>query len=298
MVLTGSTRFTDGDDRIDVRILGDEVVLDSLDRVLDLVVNPSSSRPVPLSAVARVETIEGPAEIRRIGNTRAAVVSAATTGLDLGGTSRAIEAELASLVPPAGISVQLGGQKRELDEAQSSMRFALLLALFLVYAVMASQFESLVQPLIILLTVPLAAVGVVFTLAACDLPLSVIVFIGLILLAGIVVNNAIVLVDRVNQTRARGLGVREALIEAAATRLRPIYMTTATTVLGLLPMTGWLVSLPGASVLGAGEGAELRAPLAITVVAGLVCSTLLTLVVIPAVYQIVYARSDRGRVLA
>jgi HAE1 family hydrophobic/amphiphilic exporter-1 len=117
------------------------------------------------------------------------------------------------------------------------------------------------------------------------------VFIGGILLAGIVVNNAIVLIDRVNQTRAKGLAVREALLEAAATRLRPIYMTTATTVLGLLPLTGWLQGLPGFGTSGA--GAELRAPMAITVITGLTFSTMLTLVVIPCVYHLIYRRADR-----
>ncbi len=286
------TRFSEGDDRIDVRVLGDEVVLGSLDRVLDVVVNPSSPTPVPLSAVANVEIVQGPAEIRRIGNTRAVLVTASTTGLDLGGSARAIEAKLADLVPPDDVIVQLGGQKREMDEAQSSMQFALLLALFLVYAVMASQFESWLQPLIILVTVPLAMVGVVFTLDVLAIPLSVVVFIGMILLAGIVVANAIVLLDRVNQTRAQGVGVFDALMEAGSTRLRPIYMTANTTVIGLLPMTGWLAPIPWIGPMCAGAGLELRAPMAISVMAGLTCSTVLTLVVIPAVYYLIYRHKD------
>jgi HAE1 family hydrophobic/amphiphilic exporter-1 len=286
------TRFSEGDDRIDVRVLGDEIVLGSLDRVLDVVVNPSSRTPVPLSSVANVEIVQGPAEIRRIGNTRAVLVTASTSGLDLGGSARAIEAQLADLVPPDDVIVQLGGQKREMDEAQTSMQFALLLALFLVYAVMASQFESWLQPLIILVTVPLAMVGVVFTLDWLEIPLSVVVFIGMILLAGIVVANAIVLLDRVNQTRAQGVGVYDALMEAGSTRLRPIYMTANTTVIGLLPMTGWLAPIPWIGPMCAGAGLELRAPMAISVMAGLTCSTVLTLVVIPAVYYLVYRHQD------
>jgi len=287
-----STRFNEGDERIDIRVQGDEVLLSSLARVLTLDVNPTAQHPVPLSAVARVDVIEGPAEIRRIGNTRAIVVSAITGGgLDLGGTAGAIERELASLQLPDDIVVQMGGQKREMEEGQKSMTFALFLALFLVYVVMATQFESLLQPLIILVTVPLAFVGVVFALDALAIPVSVVVFIGLILLAGIVVANAIVLIDRVNQTRAGGLGLREALLESGATRLRPIYMTANTTVIGLLPMTGWMVWIPYVGGLGSGPGAELRAPMAITVVVGLTCSTVLTLVVIPTVYWLLY----RGR---
>jgi HAE1 family hydrophobic/amphiphilic exporter-1 len=154
---------------------------------------------------------------------------------------------------------------------------------------MATQFESLMQPLIVLLTVPLAGVGVVYTLQASQVPLSVVVFIGLILLAGIVVNNAIVLVDRINQNRERfGPGqLFESVVEACTVRLRPVLMTTGTTVLGLLPMTGWLDGLPFAELFVSGEGAELRQPMAVTVVAGLTFSTALTLVVIPCVYLLV-----------
>ncbi len=282
-----STRFAEGDERIDVRVVGDEILLGSLENVLDLVVNPDAPTPVPLYAVADVDTVQGPAEIRRIGNSRAVVVTAAGAGLDLGGLTASVERELASMTVPEDVAVQLGGQKREMDEAQTSMRFALILAVFLVYVVMASQFESLVQPLVILLTVPLALVGVVFTLDLLGIPLSIVVFIGLIMLAGIVVNNAIVLIDRINQRRRAGVELREAVLEAGRTRLRPIAMTTATTVLGLLPLTGWLSALPVIGHLGAGQGAEIRAPMAIAVIAGLLTSTVLTLVVVPTVYFLV-----------
>ena len=196
---------------------------------------------------------------------------------------------------PQDVVVQMGGQKREMEEGQKSMTFALFLALFLVYVVMATQFESLLQPLIILVTVPLAIVGVVFALDALSIPLSVVVFIGMIILAGIVVANAIVLIDRINQMRERGLPVREAILEAGVARLRPIYMTANTTVMGLLPMTGWLAFVPLIGALGSGAGAELRSPLAVTVIAGLTTSTLLTLVVIPSVYYLIYReRGVRG----
>jgi HAE1 family hydrophobic/amphiphilic exporter-1 len=282
-----STRFHEGDERIGIRVIGDEVVLDTLEALRELPVNPAAENSVSLGTVATIELERGPAEIRRIGNTRAVVVSAATSGVNLGGMAARITDALASLSVPEDVTVELGGQKREMDQAQESMRFALYLAIFLVYVVMASQFESLVQPLVILLTVPLAAVGVVLTLDALDVPLSVVVFIGLILLAGIVVNNAIVLIDRINQVRARGLDMRAAILDAAATRLRPILMTAGTTVLGLLPMTGWLRGVPVIGALGAGAGAEIRAPMAITVISGLVSSTVLTLIVIPVVYSLV-----------
>jgi HAE1 family hydrophobic/amphiphilic exporter-1 len=161
-----------------------------------------------------------------------------------------------------------------------SMKFAMSLAVFLVYLVMASQFESLLHPFVIMFTIPLGLVGSVMALLLTGETVSVVVLIGFIMLAGIVVNNAIVLIDYVNQLRRDGGMTKvEAVIRAGELRFRPILMTTATTVLGLLPMA-----------LGLGEGAEIRAPMAITVIGGLLVSTMLTLVIIPVVYTIV----DRG----
>jgi HAE1 family hydrophobic/amphiphilic exporter-1 len=152
--------------------------------------------------------------------------------------------------------------------------FALGLAVFLVYLVMASQFESLVHPFIILFTVPLALAGVVISLAVTRTPVSVVALLGVIVLAGIVVNNAIILLDYANQLRREGLSKREAIVQAGSVRLRPIVMTTLTTVLGLAPMA-----------IGVGEGAEIRTPMAVAVMGGLTLSTLLTLVLIPVVYE-------------
>ena len=279
-----STRFIDGDDRIDVRVRADEMLLNSIDDVAELIVNPTAAQPVPLSAVATIDRVQGPAEIRRIGGQRAVLVTAASSGDDVGGLNTRVEAAIEGIVPPGETTIELGGQKRELDEGTKSLTFALLLAIFLVYVVMACQFESLVQPFVILFSVPLAGVGAVLLLDVLNVPLSVVVFIGLILLAGIVVNNAIVLVDRINQKRGEGLTVRESILEAGRARLRPILMTTATTVLGLVPLTGWLMSVPGLAQFVGSEGAELRAPMAIAVIGGLVSSTLLTLIVVPVVY--------------
>ena len=281
-----STRFVEGDERIDVRVRGDEALLASIDDVAELIINPAAPQPVRLSAVATIERVQGPAEIRRIGGQSAVLVTAASTGSDIGGLNARVDAAIDTLRPPRDITIELGGQKRELDEGTSSLIFALLLAIFLVYVVMACQFESLVQPLVILFSVPLAGVGAVILLDVLSVPLSVVVFIGLILLAGIVVNNAIVLVDRINQTRAHGMSVHDAILEAGRARLRPILMTTATTVLGLVPLTGWLIQLPGMEQFVGSEGTELRAPMAIAVIGGLVSSTLLTLVVIPVVYKL------------
>lgn len=281
-----ATRFVEGDDRIDVRSRGNEAVLASIEDVSELIVNPTSSEPVPLSAVATIEKVQGPAEIRRIGGQRAVLVTAASSGKDVGGLNTRVQEAIDTMRPPREVSIGLGGQKRELDEGTKSLKFALLLAIFLVYVVMACQFESLVQPFVILFSVPLAGVGAILLLSFLSVPLSVVVFIGLILLAGIVVNNAIVLVDRINQKRGEGLLVRDAILEAGRARLRPILMTTATTVLGLVPLTGWLMGVPIISEYVGAEGAELRAPMAIAVIGGLVTSTLLTLLVIPAIYAL------------
>jgi HAE1 family hydrophobic/amphiphilic exporter-1 len=160
------------------------------------------------------------------------------------------------------------------------MRLALGLAVFMVYLVMASQFESLLHPFVILFSVPFAVIGVLATMWVFGVTVSVVSLIGFVLLAGIVVNDAIVLVDYANQLRRSGMGKIEALRRAGSVRLRPILMTTATTVLGLLPMA-----------LGLGEGAELRTPMALTVIGGMITSTMLTLLVVPAVYSLLDRRS-------
>jgi len=181
---------------------------------------------------------------------------------------------------PAGVTATVSGQSEEMQDSFRSMQFALALAIFLVYLVMASQFESLIHPFVILFTIPLALVGAVLALFVTGTTINIVAFIGVIMLAGIVVNNAIVLVDLINQLRAQGKEQFDAIMEAGTARLRPILMTSLTTALGLLPMA-----------LGFGEGAEVRTPMAITVIGGLLVSTLLTLVVIPVVYSLL----DRKR---
>ena len=272
-----ATTFREQDRRIDIVTRVREQDADTIDEVLDLLIARRTGRDITLRDITReIVEAEGPTEIRRINHRRAAVVSAVPTGLDLARAASILEERLASVELPQGFKLSIGGQFREMERSSGSLLFALALASFLVYVVMASQFEHLVQPLVIMVSLPLAAVGVIFALYLTGTPLSVLVFIGLIILAGIVVNNAIVLVDYTNQLRRdRGLERDEAVRQAGAVRLRPILMTTTTTVIALIPMA-----------LGLGEGGELRAPLAVTVVAGLLSSTLLTLVVIPVVYTL------------
>ena len=250
----------------------DRVGVDELER---LVVNPDGDVPITLASVASIRIAEGPSEIRRIDQQRAALVTANTEGIDLGSASQGIESALAGMAFPSGFSFLISGQNEEMERSLDSMVFALALAIFLVYIVMASQFESLIHPFVIMFTVPLAAIGAVAVLYVAHIPLSIVVFIGFIMLAGIVVNNAIVLVDYINTLRQTGMAATEAIVQAGSVRLRPILMTTLTTVLGLLPMA-----------LGLGDGAEIRTPMALTVIAGLISSTFLTLVVIPTVYSL------------
>ena len=176
---------------------------------------------------------------------------------------------------PTGTFARIAGQNEEMSNSFSSLLFALALAVFLVYLVMASQFESLLHPFIILFTIPLALIGAIVALYITNTTISVVVFIGLILLAGIVVNNAIVLIGFDKSDTPKGVDKLEAIMEGGKSRLRPILMTTLTTTLGLLPLA-----------IGFGDGAELRAPMGITVIGGLLVFTLLTLVVIPVMYSI------------
>jgi HAE1 family hydrophobic/amphiphilic exporter-1 len=223
--------------------------------------------------------------VRRVDSQRVALLRANLGDASLGAAVARIDQALASQLDwPADLTYHIAGQNEEWQRSRASLWLALGLAVFLVYVIMAAQFESLVHPLVIMLTIPLAVVGAVVTLFVLEVNLSIVVFLGMILLAGIVVNNAIVLVDYVNTLRARGIERTEALVTAGKVRLRPILMTTGTTVLGLLPMA-----------LGIGEGAEIRTPMALTVIGGLVSSTVLTLVVIPVVYAMVDGAMERLR---
>jgi HAE1 family hydrophobic/amphiphilic exporter-1 len=275
-----ATDITRQDRSIDIRLRSQERYRDSVRDLRNLDIRRSGTSSIPLEAVAEVIETEGPAEIRRADGSRVAVITANIVDRDLGSVSADIESVLESLELPLGFDWELGGQRQEMQTSFESMRLAILLAVFMVYLVMASQFESLLHPLVILVSVPFSVIGVLITLYLFQVTISVVVLIGAILLAGIVVNNAIILVDYTNQLRREGMAKVEALQRAGEVRLRPILMTTATTVLGLLPMA-----------LGLGEGSELRTPMALTVVGGLLTSTVLTLLVIPAVYSLVDRRT-------
>ena len=227
--------------------------------------------------VADPRIVEGPREIRRERQRRIGRVTGyVTDGTTLGDAIDQIDAILATVDMPPGYRLSIGGEERDRAESFGSLQFALILSIILVYMVMASLFESFLHPFTVMLSLPLAGVGVVLGFWLLGEPLSITAFIGVIMLGGIAVNDSIVLVDRINQLRETARSVRGAVVSAARDRLRPIMMTSATTVLALLPMA-----------IGLGEGGELRAPMAIAVIGGLVSSTLMTLVVIPVVYELV-----------
>ena len=278
------TKFTWRDKRVDIRVRLDEAERNSKADVENLLVD-AGDRQIRLAALADVTMAVGPADIQRIGQKRVAVVSAHVEHGDLAlGGQEALQL-LGRIQHPQNVSSRVSGQAEEMEASFESLQLALLLALVLVYLVMASLFESLLHPFVIMFTAPLAAIGAVLAIYLAAISVSVVVFIGAILLIGIVVNNAIVLVDRINRLRLEGLDRRTAVITGARQRFRPIVMTTATTVLGLLPMA-----------IGLGEAAELRTPMAITVIGGLLGATLLTLVVIPVVYDLLDRKTIHGDV--
>jgi HAE1 family hydrophobic/amphiphilic exporter-1 len=276
-----ATLYNLGDRRIPIVVRLEEDDRRRVEDVSEFLINPGGERPIPLSSVADVALAEGPSEVRRVDGRRVALVRANVGAGSLGGAVEQVETALASRVDwPSEMTFYVAGQSQEWNRSRGSLLLALALSVFLVYVIMAAQFESLVQPLVIMLTIPLAFLGTVVTLWVLGISLSVVVFLGMIMLAGIVVNNAIVLVDYINTLRQRGMERAEAIVTAGSVRLRPILMTTATTALGLTPMA-----------LGLGDGAEIRTPMAIAVISGLLVSTVLTLLLIPSVYSMI----DRAR---
>ncbi len=276
-----ASEFLKRNRRIDIRVRSEEEDRQSIEDIKRITINQGGEIPIQLASVAELQEKQGPSEIRRIDQERVALVTANIQGRDLGYVTQEIQKVIDNMEMPADFYVSIGGQSKEMDTAFQSLLLAIALAVFLVYLVMASQFESLLHPLVIMFTIPFGLVGVVISLLITGKALSVIVGIGVIMLAGIVVNGAIVLVDYINYLRReQNMPKYEAIIEAGKARLRPIIITTATTVLGLIPMA-----------IGLGEGSELRAPMAIVVVGGLLTATFLTLLLLPTVYAMV----DRGK---
>ncbi len=269
-----ATKYKEKERRVDVRVFLKDSQRNSAKSLKDLIINPGGTIPIKLSSVANINILNGPNEIRRVNQDRSAIISANIANIDLNEAVSKIYEIVENYKMPQNFTYELSGQNKEMKTSVDSLIVAMLLAVFLVYIVMASQFESFLHPFLILFTIPMAFIGVFMTLYFLKIPMGVTVFIGMITLVGIVVNNAIVLIDYINLLRKRGVEKIEAIKKAGSIRLRPILITTLTTVLGLLPMA-----------LGLGEGAEIRMPMAVSIIAGLLSATLLTLILIPIVYN-------------
>jgi multidrug efflux pump subunit AcrB len=285
------TRFTDGTNEYDVRVRLPRERFKSQEDLGTILLFPGTGRamPVYLRDVADVRLGRGPTSILRINQSRQLRITgdvndAVTT---VGDVNREVRARLSAMTVPEGYSLVYGGEEEAIRENSRNLAIVIALGIFLVFVVMAVQYDSVTDPLVILGSIPLALTGVGLLLWITGTPLSAPVLLGVVLLAGIVVSNAILLVEYVELgRRERGLSMEEAVVEAGAIRLRPILMTSATTVLGMLPLA-----------MGLGEGTEMMRPLAITVVGGLSVSTLLTLVVIPCTYLIVHKTAERIKAL-
>lgn len=261
------------EDDIDIRLQLSPESRATKSSVGEIAVMSMAGSLVRLSDVATLEEHTGPATIERMDRQRQIIITANVTGRSLGEVSADISKQLEKMDKPPGYSFVFGGQTQRMQETFKNMGLALFVAVFFIYFVLASQFESFIHPLTIMVTLPLALVGALLTLFLFDFAIGLPSMIGIILLMGLVTKNAILLVDYTNLLRARGYTIHDALLEAGVTRLRPILMTSAAMVLGMLP-----------TALMGGEGASFRAPMATGVVGGVIVSTFLTLIVVPVVY--------------
>jgi len=277
-VTRGANAFqlTDKDNNIySVFVSYDRELTNNIDDLEELLLKKPDNSYIELNEVADIEIGEGPTTINRIDQQSAVqftVKYASTT--NLGAISQEVDAEIDDLDLPEESEITFGGDRELLESSIDDLGLALVLALVFIYLVMAAQFESFKHPFIIMFTVPLAVVGVAIGLTATRTPIGITAFIGLIVLAGIVVNNAIVLVDYINKKKEEGLKTYDAIVEAVKDRTRPILMTATTTILGLIPLA-----------IGIGEGSEMNQPMGIAVIGGLISSTFLTLFIIPIVYS-------------
>ncbi|MEF3404745.1 efflux RND transporter permease subunit [Agromyces sp. CCNWLW203] len=246
---------------------------------------PTPAGLVRLDSLATVENVDGPASVTTVQGLRSATVSATPSGDDLGTASGAVATAVDSVDLPAGTTASIGGVSADQQESFSQLGLALLAAILIVYIVMVATFRSLLQPLLLLVSVPFAATGAIALQVITGVPLGVASLVGVLMLVGIVVTNAIVLVDLVNQYRDRGMNVRDALVHGASRRLRPILMTALATIFALLPMALGIT----------GHGGFISQPLALVVIGGLVSSTALTLVVLPVLYDLVEGGRERRR---
>lgn len=268
-----AAKYREEGQEIDITLIYPEEYRSSIENLETMQIRTNSGAAIPLAEVASIEEIQGPIALNRHNQQPQINVSSAISGRDLRSVMTDIEAVLEEMSIPEGYSYTMAGQAEDMVEAFAELAIALFFSIFLVYAVMAVQFENFLYPFIIMFALPTSVIGVVLGLAVTGIPFSVPGFIGIIMLAGIVVNNSIILVDYINILRRRGIERTEAIVEAGRSRLRPILMTTLTTVLAMIPLG-----------LALGEGAEMQQPLAVTIIFGLTTSALFTLFFVPVIY--------------
>jgi HAE1 family hydrophobic/amphiphilic exporter-1 len=269
------TRYRVQGEEIDVKLQFPEERRDQFDQLSSLKITAPTGANITLGEIANIEQELGPFSISRKNQTRYATVESQLFNRSAGNVISEIQEKIKDLNVPEGYTIAFGGQNEEMMAAFKSLGLALLLSILLIYMVMAAQFESLSQPFIIMFSVPLSFSGAAIGLGITGRTFNVATFIGIIMLGGIVVNNAIILVDYINQLIKRGMDRDEAIVTSVSIRLRPIFMTTLTTILGMFPLA-----------LGVGEGSEIQAPFATVVIFGLIFSTLLTLLLVPVIYSL------------
>lgn len=271
--------YTEDGTDYDIRIQYAPEYRNSISKLREMQVTNLLGQQIPLIAVADIQEKEEPVQIERLTQQRYVKVTTNLNGISLGDGAKKAEQIIADLDTPQGVTVSLGGQVEDQGDTFSSLTVIFVIGLLLVFMVMAAQFESLLDPFIILFAIPFTLVGVILAFLITGTTLSVVTFIGLIMLVGIVVNNGIVLVDYSNMLVRRGYTIRDAVMESGRSRLRPVLMTSMTTILGMLPMA-----------LSRGMGKELYAPLGITIIGGLLISMLVTLILVPTAYAAVHQR--------
>jgi HAE1 family hydrophobic/amphiphilic exporter-1 len=275
-VLSGSTAgyLREQGDEYRILVQAENAEYSTLEEILNMQISNSKGQPVMLKNVARIVESAGPIEIERMDQERTIDVRANIEGRALGFIVKEVQEKLKTIPMPSNFSIIMAGDYEEQQESFKELGLSFILALVLVYMVMAVQYESLYDPVIVMITVPLSIIGVIPALYLTGTTLNVQSFIGCIMLGGIVVNNSILLVDHINLLReTSGLDLHNAVKQASRDRCRPILMTASTTILGLLPLA-----------IGLGEGGEMQAPMARAVIGGLICSTFISLTIIPMVY--------------
>lgn len=272
---TIATRFRDGGDEFDIRVQLTKDARSNKSDIENILIMTPTGGQIPLRSVAKIEYAKAPKEIIREDQERMVSVNIDISGRDLRSATKEVQNRLKQIPIPNDFRIEIGGVAEEQQESFMYLGLALLVAILLTYMVMASQFESLLDPFIILFTIPLSLIGVAFTLLVTGTDLSVMALIGMVMLVGIVVNNGIVLVDYINQLRERGRDLFDAIMEGGQVRLRPVLMTALTTILAMFPLA-----------LGLGESGENWAPMARSVMGGLFMATFLTLIVVPVIYMI------------